>query len=66
MGQSFFEPNGLMMAFSWSILMSLNVVFSNVLGNYTQRVERCRQKSFVLSCPRYGGIDFLIDNPESI
>lgn len=32
MGQSFFEPNGLMMAFSWSILMSLNVVFSNVWG----------------------------------
>ena len=32
MGQSFFEPNGLMIAFSWSILMSLNVVFSNVWG----------------------------------
>ncbi|MDO5522467.1 MAG: L-rhamnose/proton symporter RhaT [Bacteroidia bacterium] len=32
MGQSFFEPNGVMMAFSWSILMSLNVVFSNVWG----------------------------------
>jgi L-rhamnose-H+ transport protein len=32
MGQSFFEANGVMMAFSWSILMSLNVVFSNVWG----------------------------------
>ncbi len=32
MGQSFFEPGGVMMAFSWSILMSLNVVFSNVWG----------------------------------
>ena len=32
MGQSFFEPNSVMMAFSWSILMSLNVVFSNVWG----------------------------------
>jgi L-rhamnose-H+ transport protein len=32
MGQSFFEPGSVMMAFSWSILMSLNVVFSNVWG----------------------------------
>lgn len=32
MGQSFFEPQSVMMAFSWSILMSLNVVFSNGWG----------------------------------
>ena len=32
MVQSFFEPGSVMMAFSWSILMSLNVVFSNVWG----------------------------------
>lgn len=32
MGQSFFDANSVMMAFSWSILMSLNVVFSNVWG----------------------------------
>ena len=32
MGQSFFEPNSVMMAFSWSILMALNVIFSNVWG----------------------------------
>jgi L-rhamnose-H+ transport protein len=32
MGQSFFAPDSIMMAFSWSILMSLNVVFSNVWG----------------------------------
>jgi L-rhamnose-H+ transport protein len=32
MGQSFFDPNSVMMAFSWSILMSLNVIFSNVWG----------------------------------
>lgn len=32
MGQSFFEANSVMMAFSWSILMSLNVIFSNVWG----------------------------------
>lgn len=32
MGQSYFESDSIMMAFSWSILMSLNVVFSNVWG----------------------------------
>ena len=32
MGQSFFDPQSGMMAFSWSILMSLNVVFSNGWG----------------------------------
>lgn len=31
-GQSFFEPGSIMMAFSWSILMSLNVIFSNLWG----------------------------------
>ncbi len=31
-GQSFFEPDSVMMAFSWSILMALNVIFSNVWG----------------------------------
>lgn len=31
-GQTFFEPESVMMAFSWSILMSLNVLFSNVWG----------------------------------
>lgn len=31
-GQSFFESGSVMMAFSWSILMSLNVLFSNFWG----------------------------------
>lgn len=31
-GQSFFDSDGVMMAFSWSILMSLNVIFSNLWG----------------------------------
>ena len=31
-GQSFFEADSVMMAFSWSILMSLNVLFSNAWG----------------------------------
>jgi L-rhamnose-H+ transport protein len=32
MGKKFLEPGSVMMAFSWSILMSLNVIFSNVWG----------------------------------
>lgn len=32
MGQSYFEPGSVMLAFSWSILMSLNVTFSNLWG----------------------------------
>ncbi|MDR2120095.1 MAG: L-rhamnose/proton symporter RhaT [Tannerella sp.] len=32
MGQSFLEPGSVMMAFSWCILMTLNVTFSNVWG----------------------------------
>lgn len=32
MGKNFFEPDSVMMAFSWSILMALNVLFSNVWG----------------------------------
>jgi L-rhamnose-H+ transport protein len=31
-GESFLEPGSVMMAFSWSILMALNVIFSNVWG----------------------------------
>lgn len=32
MGKSFFTENAVLMAFAWSILMSLNVVFSNLWG----------------------------------
>ena len=32
MGKSYFSDSPVMLAFSWSILMSLNVIFSNVWG----------------------------------
>ena len=32
MGKSYFTEGSVMMAFSWSILMSLNITFSNVWG----------------------------------
>ncbi|MEN6589452.1 MAG: L-rhamnose/proton symporter RhaT [Proteiniphilum sp.] len=45
MGQSFFEPDSVMMAFSWSILMSLNVVFSNVWGIILKEWKGAGQKA---------------------
>lgn len=47
MGQSFFDANSVMMAFSWSILMSLNVVFSNVWGIILKEWKGAGQKAVV-------------------
>ncbi|MDR0371893.1 MAG: L-rhamnose/proton symporter RhaT [Prevotellaceae bacterium] len=47
-GQSFFEPNSVMMAFSWSILMSLNVLFSNVWGIILKEWKGAGQKTIVV------------------
>ncbi|MFA7583258.1 MAG: L-rhamnose/proton symporter RhaT, partial [Proteiniphilum sp.] len=47
MGQSFFEPDSVMMAFSWSILMSLNVVFSNVWGVILKEWKGAGKKAVV-------------------
>lgn len=45
MGQSFFDPESVMTAFSWSILMSLNVVFSNVWGIILKEWKGAGQKA---------------------
>jgi len=47
MGQSFFAPDSVMMAFSWSILMSLNVVFSNVWGIILKEWKGAGQKAII-------------------
>ena len=47
MGQSFFEPGSVMMAFSWSILMSLNVIFSNVWGIILKEWKGAGKKAVV-------------------
>lgn len=44
-GQSFFDPDGVMMAFSWSILMSLNVLFSNLWGIILKEWKGSGQKT---------------------
>ena len=57
MGQSFFEPGSVMMAFSWSILMSLNVVFSNVWGIILKEWKGAGKKAVVFLAL---GEDFVI------
>lgn len=47
-GQSFFEPGSVMMAFSWSILMSLNVIFSNLWGIILKEWKGSGQKTIAV------------------
>lgn len=47
-GQSFFEPGSVMMAFSWSILMSLNVLFSNFWGIMLKEWKGSGQKTITV------------------
>lgn len=47
-GRSFFEPSSVIMAFSWSILMSLNVVFSNFWGIMLKEWKGAGTKTIVV------------------
>lgn len=47
-GQSFFEPGSVMMAFSWSILMSLNVLCSNMWGVILKEWKGSGQKTIAV------------------
>jgi len=47
-GQSFFEPGSVIMAFSWSILMSLNVLFSNFWGIILKEWKGAGQKTMIV------------------
>ena len=46
-GRSFFEENSVVMAFSWSILMSLNILFSNVWGIILNEWKGSGQKTIM-------------------
>ena len=48
MGKSFFTDSPVMMAFSWSILMSLNVIFSNVWGILLKEWKGVSQKTVIV------------------
>lgn len=47
-GQSFFDEGSVMMAFSWSILMSLNVLFSNIWGIVLKEWQGSGKKTIVV------------------
>jgi L-rhamnose-H+ transport protein len=47
-GQSFFEAGSVMMAFSWSILMSLNVLFSNLWGIILKEWKGAGNKTIIV------------------
>lgn len=44
-GQSFFADAPVMLLFSWSILMSLNVIFSNIWGMILKEWKGCNSKT---------------------
>lgn len=48
MGKSYFSDSPVMLAFSWSILMSLNVVFSNVWGIVLKEWKGVSQKTIIV------------------
>lgn len=48
MGKSFFSDAPVMLAFSWSILMSLNVIFSNIWGILLKEWKGAGQKTIVV------------------
>lgn len=48
MGKSYFTDSPVMMAFSWSILMSLNVVFSNIWGIVLKEWKGVSRKTVVV------------------
>lgn len=47
-GKSFIVDSPVLLAFSWSILMSLNVVFSNVWGIILKEWKGCDRKTFAV------------------
>jgi L-rhamnose-H+ transport protein len=47
-GESFFDKEDVMLAFSWSILMSLNVLFSNVWGILLKEWKGAGKKSVIV------------------
>ncbi len=48
MGKSFLVNSPILLAFSWSILMSLNVVFSNVWGIVLKEWKGCNRRTFAV------------------
>lgn len=63
-GKSFFDPTGIMMAFSWSILMSLNVLFSNVWGIVLKEWKGVSKQTITVLIVGLGVLIFSIVFPQ--
>lgn len=63
-GQSFFEPGSVMMAFSWSILMSLNVLFSNIWGIILKEWQGVKKKTIIILVTGLAILIFSIIYPQ--
>ena len=48
LGKGFLAGSAVLLAFSWSILMSLNVTFSNVRGIILKEWKGCSEKTIVV------------------
>ena len=66
MGKSFLTESPVLLAFSWCILMALNVTFSNVWGNHPERMERSICQNNHSAGLWFGSLDLLAGIPELV
>lgn len=63
-GTSFLEPDSVMMAFSWSILMTLNILFSNFWGIVLKEWKGVSQKTRIILIAGLAVLVFSLIFPE--
>ena len=63
-GKSYFSDSPVMLCLSWSILMSLNVIFSNVWGIILNEWKGVSRKTIIVLIYRYGNTDILLLLPS--
>ena len=64
MGKSYFSDSPVMLAFSWSILMSLNVIFSNVWGIILKEWKGVSRKTIIVLITGMGILIFSLLLPS--
>ena len=64
MGKSYFSDSPVMLAFSWSILMSLNVIFSNVWGIILNEWKGVSRKTIIVLITGMGILIFSLLLPS--
>ena len=64
LGKSYFSDSPVMLAFSWSILMSLNVIFSNVWGIILNEWKGVSRKTIIVLITGMGILIFSLLLPS--